>query len=290
MKIDLKDFRVPEDKSIRLDKWPTDIKPFYDSEKEYKELLQADVHQLCSLQRLLYAANTYAVLLVFQGMDSAGKDGAISHVLTGINPQGCEVYSFKRPSATELQHDFLWRTIACLPARGRIGVFNRSCYEDVLIVRVHPGLLHVAGISDKDTSKKSFWEGRYRSIVDLEKHLHRNQTIVIKFYLHLSKDEQRRRLLARIDDPDKNWKFNPDDLVERKYWDQYMEAYSDCLSTTSTDTAPWYIIPADDKLNARLIISHVVIEALAALNMNYPKMSNEQIATLQTFRAQLVEG
>ena len=289
MKIDPKDFRVPSGKQIRLKKWPTDIRPLYRSEKQYTELLTADVGELSALQRLLYASNGYSVLLIFQAMDAAGKDGAISHVLTGVNPQGCEVYSFKHPSAEELEHDFLWRTTCRLPARGRIGVFNRSYYEEVLVVRVHQEILRREGIPDGLAGKRAVWKGRYRSIVELEKHLHRNGTRVIKFFLHLSKEEQRKRLLERIDEPDKNWKFSQVDVVERNMWNQYMRAYEDCLSSTSTKTAPWYIIPADDKNNARLIISRVVIDALQGLKLSYPSMTRARQSELRAIRQQLAK-
>ena len=289
MKIDLKDFRVSGGEKVRLKKWPTDIKPLYKSARQYKKLLTTDDRELSALQRLLYASNSYSVLLIFQAMDAAGKDGAISHVLSGINPQGCEVYSFKHPSAEELEHDFLWRTTCRLPARGRIGVFNRSYYEEVLIVRVHPEILRAEGIPDERVSPKKFWEERYRSLVDLEKHLHRNGTVVIKFFLHLSKEEQRQRFLARIDEPAKNWKFSEADIAERKFWDQYMSAYEDCLSATSTKTAPWHVVPADDKYNARIIISRIVIDALSRLKMSYPKVTRARRGELQAIRAKLAK-
>ena len=287
MKIDPKEFRAPGGTKINLKKWATEIRPLYKSEKDYKELLAADVGELSSLQRLLYASNGYSVLLIFQAMDAAGKDGAISHVLTGVNPQGCEVYSFKHPSAEELEHDFLWRTTCRLPARGRIGVFNRSYYEEVLVVRVHPEILRSEGIPGELVATKTDWKERYRSIVELEKHLHRNGTRVIKFFLHLSKEEQRKRFLERIDQPDKNWKFSQADLVERNFWDQYLSFYEDCLSATSTKTAPWHVVPADDKYNARLIISRVVIDALRGLKMSYPKMTRTRRDELQAIRKQL---
>jgi PPK2 family polyphosphate:nucleotide phosphotransferase len=287
MKIDPRDFRVPGGEKIKLKKWATDIRPLYKSGKHYKELLTADVRDLRALQRLLYASNGYSVLLIFQAMDAAGKDGAISHVLSGVNPQGCEVYSFKHPSAEELEHDFLWRTTCRLPARGRIGVFNRSYYEEVLIVRVHPEILRSEGIPDERAGKKTIWKGRYHSIVNLEKHLHRNGTRVIKFFLHLSKEEQRKRFLERIDEPDKNWKFSQADVAERKFWNQYMMAYEDCLSATSTKTAPWHVVPADDKYNARLIISRVVIDALKGLKMSYPKLTRARRSELREIREQL---
>jgi PPK2 family polyphosphate:nucleotide phosphotransferase len=289
MRIDPKDFRVPGGKPIKLTKWATDIRPLYKSGKQYGELLTADVEELSALQRLLYASNDYSVLLIFQGMDAAGKDGVISHVLTGVNPQGCEVFSFKQPSAEESAHDFLWRTTCRLPARGRIGVFNRSYYEEVLVVRVHPELLRSEGIPDELKSNETVWKRRYRSIVDLETHLHRNGTRVLKFFLHLSKEEQRKRFLERIDEPDKNWKFSQADVAERKFWNQYMRAYEDCLSATSTKTAPWHVVPADDKYNARLIISRVVIDALQGLKMGYPKMTRARRSELREIRKQLAE-
>jgi len=287
MKINRQEFRVASGKKVNLKKWATGIKPLCKSAKQYQEQLAADVAELSELQRRLYASGRYAVLLIFQAMDAAGKDGAISHVLSGINPQGCEVYSFKQPNAEELAHDFLWRTTCRLPARGRIGVFNRSYYEEVLIVRVHPEILQGSGLPDELTAPETLWEGRYRSIVDLEKHLHRNGTRVIKFFLHLSKEEQRKRLLARIDAADKNWKFSPGDVAERKLWDQYMNAYADCLSATSTKNAPWHVVPADDKRNARLIISRVVIAALKELKMHFPTVSRARKTELQETRKQL---
>jgi PPK2 family polyphosphate:nucleotide phosphotransferase len=287
MKIDPSDFRPSNGKKVRLKRWATDIAPLYKSEKHYKELLVAGVGELSALQRLLYASNGYSVLLIFQAMDAAGKDGAISHVLTGVNPEGCEVFSFKHPSAEELEHDFLWRTTRCLPARGRIGVFNRSYYEEVLILRVHPEILRSEGIPDGLADQKKVWKGRYRSIVELEKHLHRNGTLVIKFFLHLSKEEQRKRFMERIDDPEKNWKLSMADMTERKFWGQYTKAYEDCLSATSTRVAPWHVVPADDKYNARLIVSRIVIDALKGLKMSYPKMTHAQRRELREIRKQL---
>jgi len=289
MKIDGNDYRVSGGKKVRLGKWATDVRPLYRSERHYRERLAADVGDLSALQRLLYAANTYSVLLIFQAMDAAGKDGAISHVLTGVNPQGCEVHSFKHPSDGELEHDLLWRTTCRLPARGRIGVFNRSYYEEVLIVRVHPRILRSERIPAGLTGEKTVWKGRYRSIVDLEKHLHRNGTRVIKFFLHLSKEEQRKRFLARIDEPDKNWKFSLADVVERKFWNDYQQAYEECLGATSTKHAPWYVVPADDKYNARLIISRVVIDTLQGLKMNFPKLTRARRLELQAIRRHLAK-
>jgi len=289
MKIDRKDFRISGGKKVRLKQWATDIEPLYKSAKQYKQLLTENVRELSALQRLLYASNSYSVLLIFQAMDAAGKDGAINHILTGVNPQGCEVYSFKHPSAQELAQDFLWRTTCCLPARGRIGVFNRSYYEEVLIVRVHPEILRGEGIPDQPAGKMAVWQERFRSIVDLEKHLHRNGTLVIKFFLHLSKEEQRKRFLKRIDEPDKNWKFSQADVAERKFWNQYMSAYEDCLRATSTKTTPWHVVPADDKYNARIIISRIVIDALRDLKLSYPKVTQARRKELRAIRAKLAK-
>ena len=277
MKIDAKDFRVREGKKVKLKKWPTKVDPVYKSKDQYQEILSGHVQHLSALQNLLYACNRYSVLLIFQAMDAAGKDGAIRHVMSGVNPQGCQVFSFKHPSAQELEHDFLWRTTRCLPERGKIGIFNRSYYEEVLIVRVHPEILRSQGLPQELLDMDTIWQGRYQSIVDLENHLFRNGTRVIKFFLHLSKEEQRKRFLKRIDDRERNWKFSLADVTERKFWKQYMNAYEECLSATSTRNAPWYVVPADDKENARLIISQVVLDTLRDLKMTYPKPS----ATLQ---------
>ena len=289
MKIDTKKFRVVSGKDVKLPHWPTIVKPFYESEKDYKTQLKADVKELSVLQQKLYASDSYAVLLIFQAMDAAGKDGAINHVLTGIHPQGCEVHSFKHPSAEELEHDFLWRTTCRLPARGLIGVFNRSYYEEVLIVREHLAMLRSEKIPKKLVGDKTVWKGRYRSIIDLEDHLQRNGTRVLKFYLHLSKEEQRKRFLARIDEPDKNWKFSQADFGERRFWNQYIKVYEGCLSATSTEATPWYVVPADDKYNARLIVSRIVIEVMRSLDMQYPKVSRAQRRNLLTIRKQLLK-
>jgi PPK2 family polyphosphate:nucleotide phosphotransferase len=289
MKIDIKDFRVAQGKKVNLDKWPTKVKPVYKSKKEYKSMLNKQVEELSEQQQLHYASNNYAVLLIFQAMDAAGKDGAIKHVMSGINPQGCQVFSFKHPSATELEHDFLWRTTQALPERGRIGIFNRSYYEEVLIVRVHPEILKAQGIPDGLVNEKTIWQDRYQSIVDMENHLHRNGTRIVKFFLHLSEDEQRKRFLGRIDDQDKNWKFSLADMTERKSWKQYMQAYQDCLGATSTRDAPWYVVPADDKENARLIISEILLDTFKSLKLAYPKVSTEHKRELQLIRKQLVK-
>ena len=230
MKISSKDFRVQPGEEVKLKEWPTTVPPVCRSKKRYQELLEAHVKELSALQQLHYASSRYALLLIFQGMDAGGKDGAIRHVMSGVNPQGCEVFGFKQPSAEELEHDFLWRTTRHLPERGRIGIFNRSYYEEVLVVRVHPEILRGQGLPEELRHQKRFWSERYRSITDLEDHLHRNGTRVVKFFLHLSKGEQRNRFLARIDEPEKNWKFSLADMHERKYWKHYMQAYEDCLS------------------------------------------------------------
>jgi len=289
MKIKSKNFRVQEGEKVDLKKWPTLVKPAYKSKKKYKKHLKEQVEELSALQRLHYASNRYAVLLIFQAMDAAGKDGAIRHVMSGVNPQGCQVFSFKHPSATELEHDFLWRTTQSLPERGRIGIFNRSYYEEVLIVRVHPEILRSQGLPDRPLDEKTIWQERYRSIVGLENHLCRNGTRIIKFFLHLSEAEQRKRFLDRIDEPDKNWKFSMADVEERKYWKQYMQAYEACLSATSTKNAPWYVVPADDKKNARLIVSRIILDTLNALNMHYPETDAERQQELLSIRRQLVK-
>ena len=275
------DFRVQEGDQVKLDKRPTAVEPIYESKKHYQKLLKKHVDELSSLQQLLYASNCYALLLIFQAMDAAGKDGAIKHVMSGVNPQGCQVFSYRHPSATELQHDFLWRTTRDLPERGRIGIFNRSYYEEVLIVRVHPEILRSEGVGDGALDEKTVWESRFRSIVDLEQHLHRNGTRIVKFYLHLSKDEQRQRFLQRIDEPNKNWKFSLADVEERKFWRRYMSAYEECLSATSTRDAPWYVVPADDKENARLIVSQIILDTLNGLEMTYPEVGAQWQQELQ---------
>jgi PPK2 family polyphosphate:nucleotide phosphotransferase len=284
MKRVVSECRVREEHRVELKRWPTAVKPVYRSKAHYHRLLAEHVEQLSNLQRLLYASNRFALLVIFQAMDAAGKDGAISHVMSGINPQGCQVFSFKHPSAQELEHDFLWRTTRCLPERGQIGIFNRSYYEEVLIARVHPEILQSEAVPDKQADDGGVWQARYESILDLESHLDRNGTRIIKFFLHLSKDEQRKRFLARIDDPDKRWKFSQADIEERKYWKKYRKAYQECLSATSTAASPWYIVPADDKENARLIVSRIIVDTLAGLKMSYPKLSDKRLKELQSIR------
>lgn len=286
MKIDTDDFRVREGKAVSLAKWPTAVKPFYKSKDESRDLLAARVAELSRLQEVHYAANRFALLIILQAMDTAGKDGVIRHVMSGVNPQGCQVTSFKHPSGEELQHDFLWRAARALPERGKIGVFNRSYYEEVLILRVHPELLQGEEV-EAAAAGDEIWHQRYKSIVNFEKHLHRNGTRIVKFFLHISREEQRKRLLARLDDPDKTWKFNPDDITERGYWDQYMEAYAACLGATSTGLAPWYVIPADDKENARLIVIEVILEAFRAMKETYPRLDPDRVKQLRAIRKAL---
>src|SRR5580698_2082231 len=252
MKIDTDRFVTTGATKINLKHWPTRVKTFYGSEEDYQERLRDHVRKMSAMQELLYAHNRYALLVIFQAMDAAGKDSAIKHVMSGVNPQGCQVSSFKQPSAEELEHDFLWRTTRRLPERGHIGIFNRSYYEEVLIARVHPEILRAELLPEDLLENKDIWKERYQSILDFEKLLHRNGTRVLKFFLHISKEEQKRRFLRRIDEPEKNWKFSVSDIQERKFWKHYMKAYEHCLAATSTDDAPWHVIPSDDKPNARL--------------------------------------
>ncbi|PTT84888.1 phosphate--nucleotide phosphotransferase [Pelomonas sp. HMWF004] len=270
MRIETQAYRVLPGRKLRLASRPTAVAPLYEDKRDYERQLKAQVKRLSELQNLLYAQNRHALLLIFQAMDAAGKDGVIKHVMSGVNPQGCQVFSFKHPSALELDHDFLWRTTRCLPERGRIGIFNRSYYEEVLIVRVHPEILKAQSLPAEAVQSPTLWAERFASINGLEHHLHRNGTRVIKFFLHLSPEEQRKRFLARLDDPAKNWKFTAADLAEREHWPAYMKAYTEALSATSSAESPWYAVPADDKRNARLIVSQVIVDALEGLQMQYP--------------------
>ena len=289
MTIRPKDFRVKEGETVRLDKRPTMVAPFFKSKQRYRKLLEARTEELSAMQDLHYASQKLALLLIFQAMDAAGKDGTIKHVMSGINPQGCQVFSFKQPSAEELKHDFLWRASRCLPERGRIGIFNRSYYEEVLVVRVHPEILHSQGLPDELLDEKTIWRDRYRSIVEFEAHLHRNGTRILKFFLHLSKEEQRKRFLARIDDPDRNWKFSTSDIAERERWQDYMKAYEHCLGATSTQHSPWYVVPADDKKNARLIVSQIILDTLKGLKMAYPTADPARRRELLSIRKSLAK-
>ena len=288
MKINSKPFQVKENEHVNLANRPTQVEPFYNSKKQYNNRLKNQIQELSKKQQLHYASDRYSILLIFQAMDAAGKDGAIRHVMSGINPQGCQVFSFKHPTPQELDHDFLWRTTQCLPERGRIGVFNRSYYEEVLIVRVHPQILLSQKLPAENFNLNDIWQERYESILHFEKHLHRNGTRILKFFLHLSKEEQRKRFLARIEKPEKNWKFSRADIKEREYWDQYMQAYEACLSATSTKDAPWYIVPADDKKNARLIISQIILDMFESLDLHYPVVDDQRKAELLTIREQLI--
>jgi PPK2 family polyphosphate:nucleotide phosphotransferase len=285
--IHIKNFRVREGHEVDLRRWSTRVDPAYESESHYQELLAYHIKTLSSLQDLFYASNQRALLLIFQGMDAAGKDGVIKHVMSGVNPQGCKVFSFKSPTPAELEHDFLWRTTCALPERGKIGIFNRSYYEEVLILRVHPEMLQNEALVDAPGGGKKLWNHRYRSIADLERHLFENGTRIVKFFLHLSKEEQRKRFIARIDEPQKNWKISLADVQERKFWNQYMKAYAQCLEATSTLDAPWYVVPADDKRNARLIVSKIILDTLEGLKMAYPKTTAKRRRALLSIRKQL---
>lgn len=280
----IKKLRIKPGRKVDLKSWPTRVDPLYQSKSHYKKLLQGQVNALKELQEKLYAGNRYALLLIFQAMDAAGKDTAIEHVMSGVNPQGCQVFSFKHPSPEELDHDFLWRTTRDLPERGRIGIFNRSYYEEVLVVRVHPEFLQAQGVSYDEARLDKLWQQRYRSINELESHLDRNGTKILKFFLNLSKEEQRTRLLHRIEEPEKNWKFSLDDLKERQFWKQYMEAYGECLQNTSSEAAPWFVVPADDKENARLLIADIVVDALRKLQPEYPELTPQRRQELEQGR------
>ena len=279
-------YKVLPGTTLRLDQVATLADPFYRSEKHYQKRLAAQRAELDSHQELLYATRQQSVLMIFQAMDAAGKDGVIRHVMSGINPQGCQVFSFQHPSDGELKHDFLWRYVNCLPERGRIGIFNRSYYEEVLIVRVHPEILRSEGVPG--TSDR-VWEQRYQSISSLERHLCRNGTQILKFFLHLSEEEQRKRLLERFENPAKNWKLQRSDLIERQFWPAYQTAYEACISATSTEEAPWYVVPADDKENARLIISQIILDLFEGLDLRMPVADNARQKELESIRDALLE-
>jgi PPK2 family polyphosphate:nucleotide phosphotransferase len=287
MRIHTNRFRIDGKNKLKLAEWPTQVKPFYASKNDYKDLIADHVEQLAAQQDLFYANQCFSLLIIFQAMDAAGKDGAIKHVMSGVNPQGCNVTAFKHPSAEELSHDFLWRTNQQLPKRGMIGIFNRSYYEEVLIARVHPKILEAQNIPRSLVQKKTIWKNRFESINDLERHLSRNGTKILKIFLHLSKDEQKKRFLKRIDHPEKNWKFEKSDMEERKYWRDYQRAYEDCLTHTSHNHAPWYAVPADDKHNARLIVSEIILDSLRALKMKPPSVNEKQKEELAEIRAAL---
>ncbi len=278
MPIDTSPYRVPAGQSADLASRPTRIADLYDSKSHYRDRLERRVKQMRDLQAHLYADDRYALLLVFQAMDAAGKDGAIKHVLSGLNPQGVTVHSFKQPSAEELDHDFLWRSAIRLPRRGHVGIFNRSYYEEVLVVRVHPEFLEGQRLPGRPARLEELWQERYRSIADHEAHLHRNGTRIVKFFLHLSREEQRERFLSRLEEPSKNWKISVSDLKARQRWDDYQRAYADAIAATSTAACPWYVVPADDKKNARLIVSEVICELMTGLDLRFPTVDPGELA------------
>lgn len=278
--MNIKKFLVPEGKKLNLKNHPTDFTGDYTVKKEAVADLVKNVERLSELQDVLYAENNHALLIIFQAMDAAGKDGAIKHVMSGLNPQGCEVTSFKQPSTEELDHDFLWRSMRRLPERGRIGIFNRSYYEDVLIVRVHPEILQMSPLPDEIKNDKNIWKKRFLQIRNFESYLAENGVHVLKFFLHVSKEEQKNRFLARIETPEKNWKFSAGDAKERGFWDDYMRAYTDAMQNTSTEDAPWYVIPADKKWFTRVAVSEIIIEKMQSFNSKYPKITEAQRQSL----------
>lgn len=284
--IDLPDFRVRPGSKVRLKSIDTDSTGSYESKETATKHLRKGVEELRRMQEMLYAQDQQALLLVFQAMDGAGKDSTIEHVMSGINPQGCQVYSFKSPSSEELDHDFLWRTAKCLPERGRIGIFNRSYYEETLVVRVHPEYLEKQRLP-RDLATDRIWDHRFEDIRNWEKYLSRNGTVIRKFYLHVSKDEQKRRFLARLEEPEKNWKFQAGDVKERALWDEYQRAYEDMLGATSTNHAPWHVIPADHKWFARLAVADILIDTLRSMKLHYPKLSKEARAGLDAAKQTL---
>ena len=286
MTLDLAPFRIAPGEAAGLADRPTRISPIYEDKADYRHKLAKRVERISTLQQALYAERRRALLVILQATDAAGKDGLIRHVFSGVNPQGCQVYNFEPPSRIELAHDFLWRTTVRLPTRGCIGVFNRSYYEEVLVVRVHPDLLRGEGASDSGVPEQ-FWTERYRSILDHEAHLARNGTKVLKIFLHLSKEEQRRRFLARIERPDKHWKLAPADISERARWSDYQQAYAACLQATSSETVPWFAIPADDKKTARILVAAAVLEALRDLDPQYPQTPPDVMAKLDQLKAEL---
>jgi len=280
------------EKPLSLKDQKTNATPGISDTEKASAMLREHVQRLAVMQEKLYAQDKYAVLIIFQAMDAAGKDSTICHVMSGVNPQGCDVHSFKTPSAAELSHDFLWRTNACLPERGRIGIFNRSYYEEVLVVKVHPELIlnqRLPGIRTVDDIDKNFWQGRYADIVNYENYLNSNGVVIIKFFLHLSKDEQKKRFLKRIDETDKNWKFSTADIKERMLWDDYQKAYQDAISNTATPANPWYIIPADNKWFTRLAVSSIINERIVKLKLEYPEVTDTQRTELAKIRQQLLD-
>jgi len=286
LKIEINKFRVREGRQVRLKNWPTHVKPFYESKKDYERMLDSHIAQLSARQKVLYAHNRYALLLIFQAMDAAGKDSAIKHVMSGVNPQGCQVFSFKHPSPQELEHDFLWRSAQCLPERGRIGIFNRSYYEEVLVVKVHEELLTRQKMHPSLITKR-IWKERYEDISYYERYLTRNGVRILKFFLNVSKGEQKKRFQSRLDEPEKNWKFSASDIAERQYWSAYQDAYDEAIRETASEDAPWFVVPADNKWFTRLIVAAAVVDAMGRLDLHYPAVDADKRKELAAARAQL---
>ncbi len=275
-----KNFIVPSKKKIRLADYDPAYTGKYSDHEETDDKLQKDLGELWQLQNTLYAQDTYALLVIFQAMDAAGKDGAVKHVMSGVNPQGCQVFSFKAPSSEELDHDYMWRAMKALPERGRIGIFNRSYYEEALVVRVHPEILAAQRLPAKEKNKKKLWRKRFEDINNVERYLSRNGIVILKFFLNVSKEEQKKRFLERIDTQEKNWKFSAGDVKERAHWDEYMQAYEDVFNHTSTPWAPWYIIPADNKWFTRTAVADIIVSKLKSLDLKYPTLSKEKMEEL----------
>jgi PPK2 family polyphosphate:nucleotide phosphotransferase len=288
----IEQFRVEPGKKVRLKDydpgWEGDGDVPKAKRKEFAaQVLTEDVSELSKAQEMLYADDSWSLLVIFQAMDAAGKDSTIKHVMSGVNPQGCQVYSFKHPSSEELDHDFLWRCARCLPERGRIGIFNRSYYEEVLVVKVHPNLVKSQHIPNADADDKKFWEHRYESINNFERHLARNGTAIVKFFLYVSKEKQRERFMDRINDSSKHWKFSGSDMAERDHWDEYMDAYEECLTETNTKYAPWYIIPADHKWVSRALVAAVLTQTINSLGLSWPEVTDEQKSQIKEAKAKL---
>lgn len=288
--IDTTPYRITGESPLRLNEHPTRVQKVYEDKSDYKDLIGEFQKELNELQRMMYAHDRYSLLLVFQAMDAAGKDGTIRAILSGVNVHGVAVHAFKRPSEEELDHDFLWRTTVRLPRRGQIGVFNRSYYEEVLVVRVHPSIVteHQKLPRHRTADLDALWNDRFESIRNFEKHLGNSGTKVLKFFLHLGRDEQRERFLDRIDEPEKNWKFSSADVKERGYWNDYQQAYEDAINATATPDAPWFVIPADNKKNMRLIVAQTLLEEMHRLDLKYPQVTDERRAELQAYREQLL--
>ncbi len=289
MSMDINRFRVPEGEKLNLQDHPTDFTGDYTDKDDAVKDLKSNIKRLKNLQNVLYADDKHALLIIFQAMDAAGKDGAIKHVMSGVNPQGTQVFSFKKPSTEELDHGYLWRCMKATPERGRIGIFNRSYYEDVLVVRVHPNILQFSQLPDDVKNDPNIWQKRFEHIRNFEKYLDENGIAVLKFFLNVSKEEQKNRFLARIDTPEKNWKFSTADMNERGYWDDYQNAYKEAIQATSTERSPWYILPADHKWFTRLAVSEIIAERLESMNLKYPQVSQEHIERLQEAK-KILEG